>query len=78
MPGVGIPGYLRRSIEIAKAGVYNMRIHHDSVVAPLISQWGIDKLTGLSSRAAELQDRIMSLPTDIILKAERFEARFAT
>ncbi|MEX1005827.1 MAG: acyl-ACP desaturase [Acidimicrobiia bacterium] len=78
MPGVGIPGYLRRSIDIAKAGVYNMRIHHDSVVAPLISQWGIDKLTGLGSRAAELQERIMALPADIILKAERFEARFAT
>jgi acyl-[acyl-carrier-protein] desaturase len=78
MPGVGIPGYLRRSIEIAKAGVYNMRIHHDNVVMPLISQWGIDKLTGLGARASELQERIMALPVDIINKAERFEARFAT
>jgi acyl-[acyl-carrier-protein] desaturase len=77
MPGVGIPGYLRRSIDIARAGVYNMRIHHDSVVAPLITQWGLDRLTGLTTRAAELQDRIMALPADIIAKAERFEARFA-
>jgi acyl-[acyl-carrier-protein] desaturase len=77
MPGVGIPGYLRRSIDIARAGVYNMRIHHDSVVAPLITQWGLDRLTGLTNRAAELQDRIMALPADIIAKAERFEARFA-
>lgn len=78
MPGTGIPGYLRRSIEIARAGVYNLRIHHDHVLSPLISQWGIDRLTGISVRAQELQDRIMAIPADIISKAERFEARFAS
>ena len=78
MPGTGIPGYLRRSIDIAKAGVYNMRVHHDNVVTPLISQWGIDKLSGLSTKAAELQERILALPAEIIEKAERFEARFGT
>jgi len=78
MPGTGIPGYLRRSIDIARAGVYNLRVHHDNVVAPLISQWGLDKLEGLSARAAEFQDKIMAIPADLIGKAERFEARFGT
>ena len=77
MPGTGIPGFLRRSIDIAKAGVYNMRVHNDSVVSPLLSQWGIGELTGLSARAGELQEKLMSLPADLIRKAERFEARFA-
>lgn len=76
MPGVGIPGYLRRSIDIAKAGVYNLRVHHDNVLTPLLAQWGVGKLEGLSTKAAELQDRIMGLPAEIISKAERFEARF--
>jgi len=77
MPGTGIPGFLRRSIDIAKAGVYNLRIHHDNVVSPLLNQWGIADLTGLTARAAELQEKLMELPAQIIRKAERFESRFA-
>ncbi len=77
MPGVGIPGFLRRSIDIARAGVYSMRIHHDRVVKPLLDQWAIADLTGLTGKAAEIQEKLMALPKEIIAKAERFEARFA-
>ena len=75
MPGVAIPGFLRRSIDVAKAGVYNLRIHHDRVVTPLLRDWRIADLTGLSTRAAEIQDKIMALPAEIMEKAERFEQR---
>ena len=77
MPGIGIPGFLRRSIDIAKAGVYNLRIHHDRVLMPLIEQWGIASMDGLSARASELQEKLLELPAQIMAKAERFEARFA-
>jgi acyl-[acyl-carrier-protein] desaturase len=77
MPGVGIPGFLRKSIEVARAGVYNLRIHHDNVVQPLIAQWGLDRLEGLTTRAAEIQEKLMALPAQILRNAERFEARFA-
>ena len=76
MPGVGIPGFLRRSIEIARAGVYNLRVHHDNVLMPVIRQWGIPELKGLDVKAAELQEKILALPAEVIRKAERFEARF--
>jgi acyl-[acyl-carrier-protein] desaturase len=75
MPGVAMPNFLRRSVEVAKAGVYNLRIHHDRVVVPLIKEWKIADLTGLKPAAAELQDKIMSLPAQIMSKAERFEER---
>ena len=77
MPGIAMPNFLRRSLEVAKAGVYNLRIHHDRVIQPLIRQWGIDKLTDLTPRAAEFQDKLMSLPAEIAARAERFERRFA-
>ena len=77
MPGIGIPGFLRRSIDIAKAGVYNLRIHHDRVLIPLIEQWGIASMDGLSAKASELQEKLLELPAQIMAKAERFEARFA-
>ncbi|MFP3913594.1 MAG: acyl-ACP desaturase [Actinomycetota bacterium] len=78
MPGVGIPGFLRRSIEIARAGVYNLRVHHDHVLMPLLRQWNIAELEGLDSRASELQEKLLALPAEVIRKAERFEARFGT
>ena len=77
MPGSVIPGFLRRSMVIAKAGVYNMRVHHDRVVMPLIRDWGIEKITGLSARASELQEKIMAWPSIIVERAERFEAKYS-
>ncbi len=75
MPGVAMPNFLRRSIEVAKAGVYNLRIHHDKVVQPLLRDWRIADLTGLTAKAAEVQEKIMALPDQIMENAERFEKR---
>lgn len=77
MPGTGIPQFLRRSIKLAKAGVYNMRLHHDRVVMPVLRDWGIANLTGLDARGTELQHKIMEFPSTIVEAAERFEARYA-
>ncbi len=75
MPGVAMPNFLRRSVQVAKAGVYNLRIHHDRVLLPLIKDWNIEGLTGLGPAASELQERIMELPAKILHKAEVFEKR---
>jgi acyl-[acyl-carrier-protein] desaturase len=75
MPGTSIPGFVRRAVEMAKAGVYNLRIHHDRVLLPLIRDWGVEHLTGLTVRARELQDRVMELPAQVLRKAEVFERR---
>lgn len=75
MPGTAMPNFLRRSVQVAKAGVYNLRIHHDRVLLPLIKDWNIERLTGLTPSAAELQERIMELPAQILEKAELFEKR---
>jgi acyl-[acyl-carrier-protein] desaturase len=70
-----MPNFLRRSIEVAKAGVYNLRIHHDRVLIPLIKEWNIEGLTGLTATSAELQEKIMAVPALILQKAEVFERR---
>lgn len=77
MPGTVIPGYLRRAVDIARVGIYNLRIHHDRVVQPLLRDWGIENLTGLTAKAREIQERIMELPDRLLRAAERFEARVA-
>ncbi len=78
MPGSSIPGFLRRSVAIARAGVYNLRIHHDRVLWPLLDYWKIGSLSGLTGEAAEFQEKIMALPDRVMRSAERFEARFGT
>ena len=54
---------------------YNLRIHHDKVVQPLLRDWHIADLTGLTVKAAEIQEKILALPDQIMEKAERFERR---
>jgi acyl-[acyl-carrier-protein] desaturase len=75
MPGVAMPNFLRRSVQVAKAGVYNLRIHHDRVLMPLIKDWNIEGLTGLGPAASELQEKIIELPSKVLRKAEVFEKR---
>jgi acyl-[acyl-carrier-protein] desaturase len=77
MPGVGITGYRRKAAQIAMAGIYDLRIHHDEVIWPLLRHWGIFDLEGLDAEAerarAELRARLDKLDAD----ASRFEARRA-
>jgi acyl-[acyl-carrier-protein] desaturase len=78
MPGTAIPGYLRRAVEMAKAAVYNLRIHHDRVVQPLLRDWGIADLGDLTPAAEEIREKLLALPDVILRKARAFETRMAT
>ncbi|MGI9623825.1 MAG: acyl-ACP desaturase [Acidimicrobiales bacterium] len=75
MPGTGIPRFKRRAIAMARLGIYNLRIHTEQVVAPLLKYWNVEGLTGLSSVGAQAQETLMALPAALLEQAERFEAR---
>ena len=36
MPGVGIQGFTRKALQMAQAGIYDLRIHHDEILWPLL------------------------------------------
>jgi acyl-[acyl-carrier-protein] desaturase len=65
MPGSIIPGFTRKAVAIAKAGIYDLRIHHDDVVMPLLRQWKDFELEGLGPEGEkarqELQDSLDAL-----------------
>lgn len=75
MPGVGIPGFVRRAVEMAKVGVYNLRIHSERVISPVLRDWNVGSLIDLTAEARELQEKIMALPDKINARAEIFEKR---
>ncbi|WP_458315945.1 acyl-ACP desaturase [Mycolicibacterium brisbanense] len=41
MPGLGMADFAQNAITIAKAGIYDLRIHHDDVLIPVLRFWNI-------------------------------------
>ena len=41
MPGHTIENFGRKSVQIAMAGIYDLRIHHDEVVMPILRQLNV-------------------------------------
>jgi acyl-[acyl-carrier-protein] desaturase len=76
MPGTGIPSFARRALEMARIGIYNLRIHHDRIVEPLLRDWDIAGLTDLTPEARRYQEMILDLPGQLLRKAEVFERRY--
>ena len=78
MPGAGIPSFMRKAATIAKAGIYDLRVHRDEVLMPIIKHWGIFELTGLDAAAEAARERAWrSTSTTSRRAARKFEARLA-
>lgn len=77
MPGAGIPGFLRKAAAIARAGIYDLRIHRDEVLLPILRHWGIFELSGLDAAAEEARRRLAEHLDALDLAARRFEERLA-
>ena len=77
MPGAGIPGYLRKAAQLARAGIFDLRIHHDEVLMPVLNQWRIFELDGLSPAAEEARTKLATYLVDLDASARRFEERRA-
>jgi acyl-[acyl-carrier-protein] desaturase len=77
MPGAGIPGFLRKAAAIAKAGIYDLRVHRDEVLLPVINHWRIFELTGLDTAAEEARRRLTEHLDKLDQAAKRFEEKLA-
>ena len=60
MPGTGIPDFERLSREIARLGVYDLLIHHDQILVPVVLRhWKLAELTGLNAEAEQARDALV-------------------
>jgi len=60
MPGTGIPDYERMAREIARAGIYDLLIHHDQILEPVVMRhWKVTELTGLTPEAEQARDALV-------------------
>src|SRR3990170_2683673 len=58
MPGSVIPGFTRKAVQMAKAGIYDLRTHHDDIVWPLLRQWGVWELEGLDEEGERAREEL--------------------
>jgi acyl-[acyl-carrier-protein] desaturase len=72
MPGSIIPGFARKAVQIAKAGIYDLRIHHDDVVMPLVRQWGVLDLEGLDADGEKARHELADFLDALDAQATRF------
>ncbi|MEV0757742.1 acyl-ACP desaturase [Streptosporangium sp. NPDC050280] len=81
MPGTGIEGFTRKAMTIANAGIYDLRLHIDDVLQPVLRQWDVANMKGLGAEGEkareELYDFLDRLETTASRFVERREARRA-
>ena len=77
MPGAGIPQFVRKAAQMARAGIYDVRVHRDEVLLPILRHWRIFDLENLSAAAEEARRRLADHLDKLEDTARRFEERLA-
>ncbi len=77
MPGAGIPNFLRKAAQIARAGIYDLRVHRDEVLLPILQHWRVFELEGLDGAAEEARRSLVDHLAALDVAALRFEERLA-
>ncbi len=75
MPGAGIANFRRKAAQLAMAGIYDLRIHHDEVVMPLVRKLRIFQLEGLTPAAEAARSELATHLSEMDASAKRLEAR---
>ncbi|HEX4743326.1 MAG TPA: acyl-ACP desaturase [Candidatus Limnocylindria bacterium] len=77
MPGSTITGFTRKAAKIAEAGIYDLRIHHDDIIWPLLRYWKVFERTGLDAEAEQARQRLAQFLEKLDAQARRYEEKRA-
>ncbi|MBC7638671.1 MAG: acyl-ACP desaturase, partial [Rhodoferax sp.] len=73
MPGHTIQDFGRRSVQIAMAGIYDLRIHRDEVLVPVLKTWKVWDREGLDAEGEQARSDIAAQLETLEEQASRFE-----
>ena len=80
MPGAGMPGWGRKSVQIALAGIYDPKSHLEDVVAPVLRAWNIFTREDFTAEGAQARDELAAFITateaDVSKFIEKRDAHF--
>ena len=67
-----MPGFGRKAVQIALAGIYDLQQHLDDVVAPVLRAWNIFERTDLSGDGLKARDELKAFMDTTYKAAEIF------
>lgn len=77
MPGNEVEGFTRRSVQIAMAGIYDLRIHHDEVLSPVLRAWRVFERDDLGPEGEKAREQLAAFMAGLDAAATRFEEKRA-
>ncbi|MEV4289978.1 acyl-ACP desaturase [Nonomuraea bangladeshensis] len=75
MPGQGMEGFTRKALIIANEGIYDLRLHLDDVLMPVLRQWSVFDKTGLGPEGEAARDELAAFLDRTEATAARFVER---
>jgi acyl-[acyl-carrier-protein] desaturase len=72
MPGATMAGFRKNSLLIAKAGIYDLRLHHDEVVSPILRKWRVFERTDLGAEGEKAREELAAFLAGLDAQATRF------
>jgi acyl-[acyl-carrier-protein] desaturase len=72
MPGANMAGFRKNSMLIAKAGIYDLRLHHDEVVAPILRKWRVFERSDLGAVGEQAREELAAFLAGLDAQATRF------
>ncbi|THA23652.1 acyl-ACP desaturase [Streptomyces sp. RKND-216] len=77
MPGHGMPGFERAAAQMAIGGIYNLRIHHDDVLQPVLRFLKVLDIDGLDPEGLKAQEELGLFMNGLDGEARKFDERLA-
>ncbi len=77
MPGATMPDFKENAVLIAKAGIYDLRVHHDDVLRPVLRFWRVFERTDFGSDGEQAREEIAQFLTAVDERARHFEEKAA-
>ncbi len=77
MPGHGMPGFERFAAQMAIGEVYNLRIHHDDVIQPVLRFLKVMDIDGLGPEGQQAQEEIGLYMGGLDSEASKFDEKLA-
>lgn len=77
MPGAGVENFSRKSVQIAVAGIYNLRIHRDEVLVPVLRNLRVFERTDLGPAGEQAREELGRVMDELEGAAARLDEKLA-
>ena len=75
MPGANMPGFGRKAVQIALAGIYDMQQHLDEVIAPVLRAWNVFERTDLTEVGLKAREELSEFLSKTRAESDRFNEK---